>query len=84
MKRKQQGIKGKFGWSFALLNGRLAEIYFETGKGSAVISGHCYVTREEFKTKREQKMIDADIKKYQLTYKNKKYRDKNGKLACKT
>lgn len=77
MKKDGEGIKGKMGWSFALLNGRLVEIYFENGKGLAGISGHCYVARKEFKTKREQKMIDADIKKYQFTYRNKKYRDKN-------
>lgn len=77
MKRRKRKNVGETGWCFALINGRLGEIYFKIGGGTAGISGHCYVTREEFKTKREQKILDADIKKYKLTYRNKKYRNKN-------
>ncbi|MDO8593964.1 MAG: hypothetical protein Q7R93_00415 [bacterium] len=79
MSQRKQKDAGETGWSFALLNGRLAEIYFEVGKGLAGISGHGYVNREWYKTKYEQKMIETDIKKYNLTYRNKKYRDKNRK-----
>ena len=58
------------GWCFAILNGKLAEIHFDKKKN---VWGHCFVKRSEYKTKREQKMIDADIKKARFTYKNKKY-----------
>jgi len=39
--------------------------------------GHAYVEREEYKTKREQKMIDMDIAKYRFSYRNKIYKDLN-------
>ncbi len=64
------------GWSFATVNNRLAEIYFDLGKGVSGINGHCFVKRSEYKTKIEQKMIDQDIKKFNLTYRNKKYKEK--------
>ena len=62
-------------WSFGMINGKLAEFHFEIKKGKFYFTyGHCYVKREEFKTRREQKMIDEDIKKYQFTYRKGKYR----------
>lgn len=62
-------------WCFAIVNNRLAEIYFDKRKtGSVKITGHCYVRREEFKTKKEQKMIDKDVAKVKVVYRNKKYR----------
>ena len=64
------------GWSFAIINGKLAEIYFDVGKGVSGIKGHCFVKRSEYKTKTEQKMIDKDIEKFNLTYRNKKYKEK--------
>lgn len=46
-------------WCFAIVNGKLAEIYFdETKKGPKNI-GHCYVKKEEYKIKREPKYINA-------------------------
>lgn len=50
------------GWCFALINSRLAEIYFNE-KG---IFGYTYVTRNEYLTRKEQKWIDADIEKFQF------------------
>lgn len=66
--------KTKFnsGWCFAIVNGRLAEISFDSKYG---IYAHCYVKREEY-NKREQKMIDADIKKYLFIYRKGYYIDK--------
>ena len=63
------------GWCFAIINNRLGEIFFENDhkKKKSFIWGHCYVKRSEYKTKREQRQIDADIKKYRITYRNKKY-----------
>ncbi len=60
------------GWCFAKINGRLAEIYFNKKDG---IFGYCYIKREEY-TKREQKMIDSDIKKHQFIYRKGYYIDK--------
>lgn len=38
-------------WCFAIINNKLAEIYFEKKKGKIKIEGHCYVKKEEFKTR---------------------------------
>lgn len=32
-------------WCFAIVNGKLAEIYFETNKGKPKILGHCLVKK---------------------------------------
>ena len=37
-------------WCFAIINDRLAEIYFED-EGKNKILGHCYVDEKEYKTK---------------------------------
>lgn len=62
----------KDGWCFAIVNGRLAEIYFCKKYG---IHGHCYVKKEEF-SKREQKMIEDDTKKCGFAYRDGFYIDK--------
>ena len=68
-------------WCWALINNRLAEVHFDkTKSGRPKIFGHCYVKRNEYKTKREQRQIDIDIKKVKLTYRNKRYYDKHGLL----
>ncbi len=73
MKKKKQEDGGF--WAFALINGRLTEFHYEISKGRFYMTyGHCYVKRSEYKTKKEQKWIDKDIKKYRFTYRNKKYR----------
>ncbi|MBU3965408.1 hypothetical protein KKG29_03925 [Patescibacteria group bacterium] len=62
-------------WCFAVINGKLGEIYFEKNKNGQInFLGHCYVKREWFKTKQEQKCIGADVKKVKIIYRNKKYR----------
>lgn len=61
------------GWSFAIINGRLAEIFFDKKKGKPIFLGHCYVKSSEYKTKIENKYIRYDTKKNRFTYKNKKY-----------
>ena len=61
-------------WLFAIVNNRLAEIYFdETKTGKLKIWGHCYVRKEDYKTKQEQKWIKQDTKYLKLVYRNKKY-----------
>lgn len=72
MKKKQED--GSF-WAFSLINGRLAEFHYEIEKGKSYLAyGHCYMKREEYKTKQEQKWIDKDTEKYRFTYRNKQYR----------
>ncbi len=71
-------------WAFALINNRLAEIYFEKRGKMFVMQGHCYIKREEFTTKKEQKEIDTDIKKHVLWYRKGSYRDKIGGLMFYT
>lgn len=60
-------------WSFAIVNNRLAEIYFERRGQKLQIIGHCYVQKEEYKTKREQRLIAKDTLSYRFSYRNKKY-----------
>lgn len=72
-----KSIKFNDGWCFATINGRLAEIHFHKKWG---IYAHCYIKREEY-SKKEQKMIDSDIKNYQFIYRKKYYIDK--KLGTK-
>ena len=72
------------GWSFAIINGKLAEIFFDTERGGdPVMRGHCYVEKSEYKTKREQHWIESDTKEYRFTYRNKKYYDQIGKKVLK-
>jgi len=59
-------------WCFAIINNRLAEIYFE-GEGKKEILGHCYVDGKEYKTKQEKKWIKEDTVKHKFKYYKKRY-----------
>lgn len=64
-------------WQFAIVNGKLAEIFFEGKK----ISGFCYVKASEYATQREQKWIASDTARLQLSCRKKVFRDKlTGKI----
>jgi hypothetical protein len=65
------------GWCFALINNRLAEIFFSEKSG---LYGYCYVKREEY-SKKEQKIINEDTKNYRFSYRNKIFRDKLRKIT---
>ncbi len=73
---KKKGTQCKDGWCFAMVNDRLAEIHFSKGIG---IWGHAYVKRDQF-SKREQRMIDTDIKKCVFSYRKGCYYDKLQKI----
>lgn len=60
-------------WSFGIVNGRLAEIYFEKKKGKFLPFGHAYVKASEYITKREKSWIQEDSKKIKFVYRLKKY-----------
>ncbi|MEK7567610.1 MAG: hypothetical protein AAB513_01665 [Patescibacteria group bacterium] len=77
--KTKKEIKFKFnfdGWCFAIVNNRLAEVYFDNDDKNkkSNIWAHCYVKKSEYKTKREQKMILEDTKKCKFSYRNKKYK----------
>jgi len=62
------------GWCFAIVNNRLAEIYFERVRNhEPEIWAHCYVKRADFKTKTEQKEIAKDTEHLKIVYRNKRY-----------
>lgn len=61
-------------WCFAIVNNKLAEIYFDERRGKAKIIGHCYVKKEEYKTKKEQRWIKEDIPKFYFVYRKGKYK----------
>lgn len=63
-------------WSFAIVNNKLAEIYFNERKKARPpkIWGHCYVKRSEYKTRKEQKWIKEDTAQYKFIWRNRKYK----------
>lgn len=63
-------------WCFAIINNRLAEIYFEKYKGSIKFLSHCYVKKADYKLKKEKRWIAEDIMKVKLFYKKGKYKSK--------
>ncbi|MEK9159320.1 MAG: hypothetical protein AAB383_01180 [Patescibacteria group bacterium] len=65
------------GWCFALINGRLAEIFFDKKGKKTLLEGHCFVEEEEYKTKQEKTWIKKDISSYQFKYKGGKYTEIN-------
>lgn len=68
-------IMSDSGWCFAIINGKLAELFFEKTKDKIKFVGHSYVKSEEYRTKREQRMIKENTAKYQFSYKNRKYKN---------
>jgi hypothetical protein len=63
-------------WCFALVNNRLAEIYFRENEKAPKIWAYSYVSKNEYKTKKEQGWIKEDTAKFRFTYRNRKYRRK--------
>lgn len=63
-------------WSYALINGRLAEIYFDKQGGKPIFKGHSYIKPTETFTKVEARALEHDIQTTQLTYYAKRYRQR--------
>ena len=62
-------------WSFAVVNGKLAEIHYDQMEnGTRKLYGHCYVNKSEYKTKQEQKYIRDDTKKMRFSWRKKRYK----------
>lgn len=64
------------GWCFAIVNAKLAEIFFEKEKGKIKILGHTYVKKAEYRLKKELQWIEQDTKKFKFVYRNGMYKDK--------
>jgi len=61
-------------WAYALVNGRLADIYFEKGKGTKAIFGHGYLDKIKSRWSKEDKaLMKKDIQKNRFTYRKGKY-----------
>jgi len=69
-------MKMKGEWrQFAIINGRLAEIFFDdTGNNTRCIEAHCYIKKETFTTKQEQRWIEKDVKRNRFSYRNQRYK----------
>jgi hypothetical protein len=61
-------------WCFAIINNKLAELYFEKKNKHIKFIGHAFIKTSEYTTKAEQKAIAKDIKIHRFVYRNKKYR----------
>lgn len=59
-------------WSFAMVNGKLSEIFWDLKRDrkKQKVDAHCYVKRSEYKTKREQAMIDKDLEYYRFSWRH--------------
>lgn len=68
-------------WSFAIINNKLAEVFYEKKGKTITFLNHCYVKVNEYKTKKEQNYIKQDTKELKLTFRNQKYSDKNPRLG---
>lgn len=60
-------------WSYALINGRLGEIYFDRKRGKIIYEGHSYIGPNERLTKREANDLQHDVNHTQLSYYRKQY-----------
>lgn len=70
-----QDKDGTSGWCFALLNSKLAEIFFlKNEDGQATIYAHCHVKKEDYTTKKERAWIEKDISRFRATYRREKYK----------
>lgn len=64
-------------WCFAIVNNRLAEIFFERRKGDLLPKGHCYVDAKDYRTKKEKRWIRDDTTKLRFSYRSRRYRKRN-------
>ena len=67
------GFRTYMSWSFAIINNKLAEVFFDKTRKGLKFRSHCYVNRSEYTDKRELKQLDKDTQKVKLTYRNQRY-----------
>jgi len=61
-------------WCFAIINSKLAEVYFERRYGKIKYLGHCYINKSEHKTKKEKDYIKNDTQHMKIVYRNGSYK----------
>lgn len=61
-----------FNWCFAIINGSLAELYFDPK--TRELWGHFYTKESSYKTKKEKEYIREDTKNVRFSYRNKTYK----------
>lgn len=61
-------------WCFAIINNKLAEVYFEREFGKIKYFGHCYINENDYKTKKEKDYIKKDTAHIKLVYGNGSYK----------
>lgn len=72
-------------WSFAIVNGKLSEIYYNKNKkGEMKFIGFCHVNKSDYKTKMEQKYILHDTAKFVFTFRNGVYKQLSNDRTTKT
>ena len=64
-------------WSFAIINGRLAEIYYNKRGRILSFIGHSYVDKSHYKSKKEKLWIEHDTQTHIFTYRNSRYYSRN-------
>jgi hypothetical protein len=64
-------------WSFALVNSKLAEVFFERKRGKNIFLGHAYVKESEYTTNKEKGWIKKDTARVRLVYRKGEYKFKN-------
>lgn len=66
-------------WCFAIVNNRLAEIYFDNiEEGNKIlgchIEGHCYINKGDFQGKQDKEWIKKDTANFRFSYYGGKYK----------
>lgn len=61
-------------WCFAIINKKLAEIYFEENNGKIKFLSHCYVNESDYRSVKEKAWIQKDTIKTQFIYKKGSYK----------
>ena len=64
-------------WSFALVNNKLAEVFFERKRGKNIFLGHAYVKESGYTTKKEKRWIKEETERVRLIYRKGEYKFKN-------
>jgi hypothetical protein len=61
-------------WCFAIVNNKLAEVYYEREKEKIKFIGHAYVEEAKYKTKKERRYIKEDIARFMFVYRKGEYK----------
>ena len=73
--RKKRSMNKVTGWCYAIVNGRLGELWFEKDGKKPNIFAHAYLKMGEAKDKETRAMIKADTKKYHFSWRKGVYKD---------